>query len=920
MALQHFYSRIPARASMFNKSDSYDTFACSDGLTREFIERELSIIDDYKPTAEETTLIRRTQLPPLYAQMAVKSGELVQSAISFLASDYTGERTSYMVHSLVFSEKEKKRVLASLNGSVFNAANFVTDISGFNLTSPETRPVYDYPELSYVKAPAGKTDWLSSDYDANVMKRFIFAVLNAICGKGKQVYAVLGDSISQFSEKALEFVNAFMQILPYHLRELLSFVTYTGDFSRYNTFKLKFLPADASVPPVSKGVTVNFVTGIVMGVKNEDYTAMAPVVEFLYSLLTQEEVRREFLLFADHAAGDSPSLASASLKTIADLVFLFRCCSTMFDENKVLSDSDKVYDFMCVYEKYRTALSDENRMAGMRCLKRYPKAHAAIPKNVFAKLSRIYPQESAGVKRVIMNVVLELIHTDVMRDKLFAFIKNNYEAEDDEMKAIINGDLCRVFYGGFLQPQILTFFARNFPAEPVSTRDAILDKVLLAIRTKAIQSQIMEFLRAYYGTFTKSQKKHLYATIFDMLPEGDELAMQLISLVDAYISDESESFKSEFADKFLALIETEQRRREHPLLKCVVKTTGYCAAVLIKQIFIEWSGRKIFAEYVDDIAQLDTDGKTDALAAAIKAVPYMPREQMDKFIEELAEAYKRHPDKGNFFRAVESEQKLSDKLSSIHGDTVTVFAEKYADCVISPYLCAQMPEFFRLRRPDGVTIMRNYAARHPAIEELPGYELFANFSALLECAERGDAAGVIDRCEQLPAAKTTGQNAAQYMDAQLIKSDVLSGAAKVDIKALVIAAEGRLTTGEYDFEKAYRQLESDKLAAENPSGAKMKDAKIFAVRSEVFNAVLFMASSAYKAVDQKAKEQMTGGNSSLSAVVAAFAGRDNKYAKAAAVAVQQIPGAEKVFSDSLKGMAEAVKPQKQGFFAKLFKR
>ena len=30
--------------------------------------------------------------------------------------------------------------------------------------------------------------------------------------------------------------------------------------------------------------------------------------------------------------------------------------------------------------------------------------------------------------------------------------------------------------------------------------------------------------------------------------------------------------------------------------------------------------------------------------------------------------------------------------------------------------------------------------------------------------------------------------------------------------------------------------------------------------------------------------------------------------------------AEKVFSDSLKGMAEAVKPQKQGFFAKLFKR
>ena len=44
MALQHLYSRVPARASMFNKADGYDTFACSDGLTREFIERELSVL------------------------------------------------------------------------------------------------------------------------------------------------------------------------------------------------------------------------------------------------------------------------------------------------------------------------------------------------------------------------------------------------------------------------------------------------------------------------------------------------------------------------------------------------------------------------------------------------------------------------------------------------------------------------------------------------------------------------------------------------------------------------------------------------------------------------------------------------------------------------------------------------------------
>ena len=68
MALQHLYSRVPARASMFNKADGYDTFACSDGLTREFIERELSVVYDYKPSAAETALIRNGELPPLYAR------------------------------------------------------------------------------------------------------------------------------------------------------------------------------------------------------------------------------------------------------------------------------------------------------------------------------------------------------------------------------------------------------------------------------------------------------------------------------------------------------------------------------------------------------------------------------------------------------------------------------------------------------------------------------------------------------------------------------------------------------------------------------------------------------------------------------------------------------------------------------------
>lgn len=919
MALQHLYSRVPARASMFNKADGYDTFACSDGLTREFIERELSVVYDYKPSAAETALIRKGELPPLYAQTLTKSGELIQSALGFIASDYTGERSSYVAHTLVFNEKEKNRLLGSLTGSVFNAGNFVTDVTGFDFTSTSARAVYDYPELDYVKKPAEKTEWLATDYDAAVMKRFIFAVLNAVCGKGKPVYPVIAESAAGLSRKALDFISTFMQIMPYHLRGHISFVTYAGDFTKFPSFKVRFLPGDALPPPPAKGVSVNFATKLITGVKNEDYAQMSHVTDFLYSLLTENEVRREFLIFTDHAIAAAPALAAPSLKTVADLVFLFRCCSSMFDENKVLSGDDKVYDFMCVYEKYRAALSDESRVSGMRCLKRYPKQHLAIPKNVFAKVSRLYPQESAGVKRVIMNVVLELIHTDVMRDKLFAFIKNNYDGEDAEMKMTINGDLCRVFYGGFLQPQILEFFARNFLSEPISTRDAVIDKILLAIRTKAVQPQILEFLRAYYSSFTKAQKKQLYATIFEMLPEGDELAGSLIELVDANISDESESFKTEFSDKITAEIDAEQRRKDRPLLKCLTRADGFCTASVVKRIFTDWSGRRIFSEWAEDIALLDADGRLNAIAATLKAVPYMSDETVSKFVAALGDAYRQNPDKGGIFRAIESESKLSERLSAVRGDSVTAFEAKYADTVISPYVCAQMQDFFRIRRPDGVQVLADYAARHPLIEQQEGFALFGNFKALLDAASKGNPADVISFCEKLPVGKTVGQNAAQYLDALLIKSDALSGGAQSDIRALILAVQGRLSTGDYDFQAAFDELKNDKIAAIAASGKKVKDSQAENAETEALNSILFIASTVYKSADEKVKEKLCGENSSLTAALTAFITRGGgKARKTAFDAISRIPGAEKNFTSRLTGAVNAAVPEKKGLLSRLF--
>ena len=47
MAYQHFYSCVPARASMFNKVDGYDTFVASSIFTKEYIDDNLSPLLEY---------------------------------------------------------------------------------------------------------------------------------------------------------------------------------------------------------------------------------------------------------------------------------------------------------------------------------------------------------------------------------------------------------------------------------------------------------------------------------------------------------------------------------------------------------------------------------------------------------------------------------------------------------------------------------------------------------------------------------------------------------------------------------------------------------------------------------------------------------------------------------------------------------
>ncbi len=194
MAWQHLYARVPAKISMFNKTDGYDTFACSEGITRDFAEKELVYVCDIKLSADDSDKIHAGKLSPVYSQFMCREGELVHSCITYLQSDDSVDRSTYMVHSIVMTPDQHKAFYSNFDNSVINKSYFLHDLDKFNVTSLNSKPDHEYPEVDYKGEVCESPAWITEQYNKDIMRRFIYAILNAVCGKLKGVYVLLKDT------------------------------------------------------------------------------------------------------------------------------------------------------------------------------------------------------------------------------------------------------------------------------------------------------------------------------------------------------------------------------------------------------------------------------------------------------------------------------------------------------------------------------------------------------------------------------------------------------------------------------------------------------------------------------------------------------------------------------------------------------
>ena len=790
MSYQHFYSRVPARVSLYNKRDGFDTFAQSAALNPEFVRGELSCVYADKLGIHSPLRIRRGEIPTVYSQYYFESGVVAQTAIGYLPADFTGERSAYIAHSLILNDSERDKVFKNPNADIFNPDMFITDISRFSLTATNAVANTACHELDYIPRAVGKHKELVSEYNSDMLKSFIFAVISAVVGDGREVFFRLPGEDKDASERAVRFINAIASLLPYSVRERLSFVSYISSPTAYPGFKVKCVDSSVVVIPPELGVFYDFTTGIVTG-QTINYERNQVFATFFHSFYDYPSIKDAFHRFFEDVISSCEDV-TIDLKMVKELSFLFWQCSGFYLESSVLPTDESISGLFDVYEKYRDGLTTEQRVQTYRCLNRYAEEQIAIPDNVFSRLSTLYPTECAEAKAVALDVLLKIIHVDLMRDTIFCFISRNYPGELESVRALIMSNLASVFYGGFLQQSILAFFDAHFATEPVQTRDIILDKLLLSIRTPEIQRQIVIVLDRHYSSLNSAQKLKVCGTCLEMIPERDVLSSLLVDLVNRRVGREGGDVAALMDSKLTEALYINLMSGEPILAAMFIENPGFCEDLVLKYAI---SGGQRSEVIIGMLAAMPAHKRAAKLIRAYKVAKKISKEHYLAFIGVFAKT------NVNIAPSTLDEILRQDKLANITLDKDIV--APFREAVIYPAVARTLYQVFKPSYGDGLEMLKKYAEDNPRLLNSAEYNSLLEYHKLVQKCSIGDVDGAFKIAEKLPDNQEIRSDVAEYIKAREYNPD-LQDAETASSYELII---DYLSLGRFDFFKMYERYQ-----------------------------------------------------------------------------------------------------------------
>ena len=694
MAKQHLYAKVPAKLSMFKKELSYDTFAVTSGINEAYIKDNILKLceynKNYKYTDSEKKLILDEKMPPVYmSYFSRKTGELIQSCISFLSEDFTGEAHGHFAHTLVLNEQETERLLTSLDEVTFSPSNFsrsFEDLTDISVT--DDAPSTDYPEHEYIPEPLDQTADLTKKYDQRLIHALIYAILNATCGKGsKSIYIDIDSPIERYSDDSIELVNKLLSIFPHHIKRRVSAISFSASAKKSNMtfFNLKFVYGlDQQTSTINKSTSyiIDFRHNSVIGIKEGDtaYKKCESDIEFLCELLSNDERRKDFISFACRLM---PKAADYKYELLSSIILLYNKVNQTADDSVILPNADSIYALLGAYERFKPHLSLDERCHILGAISRYSTQKLQIPSNIFAKLQKIYVSDCKECREVIMEKLLQLIHTDVMRKELFGFIKKSYDTETAKAKHIIMENLSRVFYGQFLQAELLNFFEVNFAHESDEVKEIIIEKLVASMRSEKLQDSIIAFFCNQYGVMDDNLRSIIRRALLKELPEADKFSEKIIDFFENNIENEPQKVQRSIIRSIFLRIENAEKIGDRRLIDMIYADPFNLRPMskqLLEVIIIELKNVDVFKYLLKNmLLGKRLDGVTDTVKILCGNYSEMPDDVISALEDGLIGVIDRHRSKCSLFDYIELDNEMKSIVAQIDTELVRrLYSELYS--------------------------------------------------------------------------------------------------------------------------------------------------------------------------------------------------------------------------------------------------
>ena len=655
--------------------------------------------------------------------------------------------------------------------------------------------------------------------------------------------------------------------------------------------------------PAGKGYQFDLAAHTVEGIREADYVAEQMLVDFFYSLISDKQLRLRFVKYALRAANADSTLAVPSFKTLNAIVTLFRQVSKAYTEKQLLPVDDKVMEMFSIYEKYRNILSPKEKCTVYNSLQRYMRLHKPIPTGVFNKVCKLYPSETPHVKSCVMRIMLDLIHTDIMRDKLFAFVKSNFDSETSRSQSIICRHLTRVYYGGFLQTQILELLDGCYAKQSEGTQDFILDKLLLSIRTESIRQQLFAFFEKQYGCFTQEQKKLLYRTLLDSLDEADDLSVAVVQFIDKHVAKEPAEVSDVVAEKIVAILDAECRKTNE-LIRVLANDNGFCLKAVLPEL-LSWTSRKVFAKFVD-IVSSSTVAKAAMLCYSCFFVPN-PSVEAVRGLNKVVEPLVGKIGDSDFFRLSDAYGKVR-RFANAHQQSAWIpLCDKLTKQVLEPSISRRITDCLCVKpQADYIAKTCKFAATYPFAQDAPLYPSVPAVQAVIG-GEMPFAH--LKQLHMLAPVKREREYVSQLFEELLSGSkEKISTDVDVDYLIQLNLTVSLIKNGSFDLDKAYSMcfdgMERKFAIAYKDDSRKLAKSGTYAAVQATYAVIYACAAMRATDVDESVKQSVLSGgkqnkiaqlisrhvvpigNSALNELVSLCSGLDDKQI-VAVVAEQQ---------------------------------